>query len=92
LGEVSRGRVETAGSERIPICNDGIAEITNLLTLKANDGGSICMTYRNLPDGPVAISARPTLSEQISKAECFFPTAPLFGARSEMHDLTNAYV
>jgi len=62
------------------------------VTLEADDGALIYMTYRGLRHGPDDVMARVNAGEEVDPSEYYFRTAPFFETGSEKYAWLNNIV
>lgn len=88
-----RGRIlPGAGGDWLLIRPDGVFQLDVRVTLEADDGALIYMTYRGLRHGPDDVMARVNAGEEVDPSEYYFRTAPFFETGSEKYAWLNNIV
>lgn len=84
-GPLLTGKVLPGGGDWIQIRPDGTFELDVRVTIEADDGALIYMTYRGFRHGPAEVIKRLGAGEQVDPSEYYFRTAPFFETGSEKY-------
>lgn len=84
-GPLLTGKVLPGGGDWIQIRPDGTFELDVRITLEADDGALIYMTYRGFRHGPKEVIERLTAGEAVDPSEYYFRAAPFFETGDERY-------
>ena len=91
-GERLRGKVLPGGGDWALTRADGALVLDVRITLEAEQGDLIFMTYRGVRHGPDAVMKRLSAGEAVDPSEYYFRIAPLFETASERFSWLNRIV
>jgi Protein of unknown function (DUF3237) len=88
-GPLLSGKVHAGGGDWLLLRNDGVMQLDVRLTIEADDGGLIYVTYKGLRHGPKEVMDRMAKGETVDPSEYYFKMAPIFETSSAEHDWLN---
>ncbi|MEH6526017.1 MAG: DUF3237 domain-containing protein [Sneathiella sp.] len=88
-GPMLSGKVHAGGGDWLLLRNDGVMQLDVRLTIEADDGSLIYVTYRGLRHGPKEVMDRMAKGEVVDPDEYYFKIAPIFETSAETHDWLN---
>ncbi len=91
-GERISGKVLPGGGDWALTRGDGSLVLDVRLTLEAENGDLIYMTYRGVRHGPAAVMKRLSAGEAVDPSEYYFRIAPMFETASERYGWLNRIV
>jgi len=77
-GPKLKGTVHDGGGDWILNRTDGVTQLDVRLTMQADDGALIYMTYKGLRHGPADVMAKLAAGEPVDPSQIYFRTAPFF--------------
>lgn len=86
------GKVHDGGGDWLLGRADGALQLDVRLTIEADDGGLIYVTYRGVRHGPAEVMTRLGAGEAVDPSEYYFRMAPFFETASEKHGWLNRIV
>ena len=87
-----RGEVLPGGGDWLLSQSDGLNELDVRVTLRADDGALILVTYRGILDLPADVARRALDGEDVDASEYYFRTSPRFETGAEQHAWLNRIV
>ncbi len=91
-GERLRGKVLPGGGDWALTRADGSLVLDVRITLEAEHGDLIYMTYHGVRHGPEAVMKRLSAGEAVDPSEYYFRIAPLFETASERYGWLNRVI
>ena len=91
-GERLSGKVLPGGGDWALARADGSLTLDVRLTLEAEEGDLIFVTYRGIRHGPDAVMKRLAAGEAVDPSEYYFRIAPLFETASERYGWLNRII
>jgi hypothetical protein len=86
------GTVLPGGGDWLMTRSDGVGELDVRLTMKADDGGLIYMTYRGILKAAPEIFGRVFSGQDVPLSEYYFRTTPRFETSAEPHAWLNSRI
>jgi hypothetical protein len=89
VGPKLSGKIHAGGGDWLLLRNDGVMQLDVRLTIEADDGGLIYVTYKGLRHGPKEVMDRMANGETVDPSEYYFKMAPIFETSANAHDWLN---
>lgn len=91
-GPKLNGKVLGGGGDWLLLRPDGVLQLDVRLTIEADDGALIYMTYRGVRHGPAAVMDRLGRGEAVDPGEYYFRTAPFFETGADRYAWLNRII
>ena len=91
-GPKLNGKVHDGGGDWLLMRADGVLQLDVRLTIEADDGDLVYMTYRGARHGPAEVMERLARGEQVDPSEYYFRSTPYFETASRTHAWLNRIV
>ncbi|WP_373086183.1 DUF3237 domain-containing protein [Sneathiella sp.] len=91
-GPLLQGNIQPGGGDWLLLRSDEVMQLDVRLTIKANDGGLIYVTYRGLRHGPKEVMDKMAAGEAIDPNLYYFRVSPLFETAAASHDWLNRHL
>ena len=91
-GPMLEGTILAGGGDWLMLREDGVMQLDVRLTIRANDGALIYVTYRGLRHGPKHIMDKMAAGEEVDPSQFYFRISPFFETASESHDWLNRHL
>jgi hypothetical protein len=92
VGSKLKGDVLPGGGDWLMTRSDGVGELDVRLTIKADDGGLIYMTYRGILNATPETFGRVFSGQDVPLSDYYFRTTPRFETAAESHAWLNSLI